>query len=243
MPPELNMEIIKRAMRTTSFDLLPSDFTTSKYQNEIRYLFTLNYFPKFDMKKTVDRVDRTRLNAAIRALKQENMQKFKSMHKYNLKGIGPGEVTLFFLIDNCTLGGGSSTALDVFVRNKAYEVKSVQISNGMAYDFRLGGNVPLTGIISTLNDIRVKHNLGGSSTEISGAIINAMKQKAPTDFMNVEIEYSKLAEKYFRGHEVIFINNSPTMKMGDIEAIKKVTASDITIDRVTSGTVKPKVKL
>jgi hypothetical protein len=44
--------------------------------------------------------------------------------------------------------------------------------------------------------------------------------------------------------EVIFMNNSTSSaKMGNIEAIKKVKAEDVTIERVTNGTVKPRIKL
>jgi hypothetical protein len=50
MKATLDKQMIERALKSTSFDLKPSDFTTSNYQEEIRYLFTLGYFPKFDDK-------------------------------------------------------------------------------------------------------------------------------------------------------------------------------------------------
>jgi len=242
---QLNMQMIDRAMKTTSFDLRASDFTTSKYQEEIRYLFTLGYFPNFDVKNTVKTVTVAALNKSIRILKQEDSQKFKSMYQYKLPGVGPGEVVMFFLIDDAYLGGGLASAVDLFVKDKKYEIKAASISNtGFAYNFRLGGNVSLTKIMSSLNELRVKHSLGGSSGEMSGAIIDAMRKKAPVDFDMIEKEYCKLAEKYFSGHQVMFINNSTSnTKMGYIESIQDVKASDITIERVTGGTVKPRVKL
>ena len=244
MQQKLNMDMIERALKTTSFDLKPSDFLTSKYQAEIRYLFTLGYFPKFDSKNFVNRVDVKALNKSILELKRESSQKFGSLYKYKLSGVGPGEVMMFFLIDGARLGGGLSTAVDLFVRNKKYEIKSAKVSNkGLAYDFRLGGTVPLNRVMTALNDIRVEHKLGGSSSSISGDVIDSMRQKASFEFSNVEKEYGRLVEEYFNGHEVIFMNNSDTSKMGHIESIQKVVASDVTIERLTSGTVKPRIKL
>lgn len=245
MQQRLNMAMIERALKTTSFDLKPSDFLTSKYQAEIRYLFTLGYFPKFDSKNFVDKLDVRTLNKSILELKRESSQKFNSLYKYKLSGVGPGEVMLFFLINDAHLGGGLSTAADLFVKNKAYEIKSAKVSNkGIAYDFRLGGTVSLAKIMTALNDIRIEHKLGGSSSSISGDVIDAMRQKAPFEFSNVEKEYARLVEEYFSGHKVIFMNNSDSMsKMGHIESIQNVVASDVTIERLTSGTVKPRIKL
>ena len=69
-----------------------------------------------------------------------------------------------------------------------------------------------------------------------------MRQMAPTDFKKIEDRYASVAADYFKGHEVIFINNSGP-NLGKIEAIMSVQKSDVMIERVTSGTVKPLVKL
>jgi len=47
----------------------------------------------------------------------------------------------------------------------------------------------------------------------------------------------------FKNHKIIFINNRSEPKLGLIESIKQVGIDDIMIERITSGTVKPKVRL
>ena len=245
MQKPLNMAMIERALKTTSFDLKPSDFTNYTYQEEIRYLFTMGYFPKFDSKNFVNLVDQKKLNLAILALKKESMQKFMSMYKYKLSGVGPGEVVLFFLINNAKLGGGNSASVDLFVRGKGqYEIKSAKISNdGLAYDFRLSSTISLTKIITSLNDLRIRHKLSGGNNTMSGDVIDSLREKASFDFSQIEKEYGKLVENSFKA-EVIFMNNSTSpSKMANIEAIQKVKAEDVTIERVTGGTIKPRIKL
>jgi hypothetical protein len=86
--------------------------------------------------------------------------------------------------------------------------------------------------------------LGGTKTEIAGGIIAEIKQKAPNDYETIEQQYAKITyDNYFKNHEIIFINNASGAKLGNIEAIKQVTLKDIIIERVTSGTIKPRIKL
>lgn len=235
-------DFIRRATRITSFNLKASDFTDLKYKKEIQYLFNFYFFPKFELKKTLDGVDRDRLNSLIRMLKNEDRDMFSKLHNYNLKGVGPGEATLYFLLNNGHLGGGSSAGVDLVDRTGKYEVKAVKVSNGIASDFKLGGTVPLSDIMQDLNKLREELKLGGSRTEMSGKIMDEMRAKAPVEFRRIEERYSAAAYEYFKGHRVIFINNSPA-NLGIIEAIKEVRKEDVTIERVTSGTVKPRVKL
>ena len=204
----------------------------------------MHFFPKFDVAKTINDINVSKLNSLIASLKRESMTMFEKLHKYNLKGIGPGEVTLYFLINDCKLGGGSSGGIDVIIGSTGYEVKAVMVSrDGMASDFKLGGTVPLADIMNDLNNLRNRLGLGGSRTEIKTTIINDMRIKATGEFKLIEAKYAKLAAEYFAGHKTIFINNSSGPNIGKIEAVKNVKASDIMIERVTSGTVKPKIKL
>lgn len=241
---DLNMEFINNALKISAFNLTPVEFTSLTHKKEIQYLFNMHYFPKFDISKTLDTVNMSALNRLIGMLKRENMNMFKKLHDYNLKGIGPGEVTLYFLINNCKLGGGSSAGLDVLVGSKGYEVKAVSVSrDGMAYDFKLGGTVPIDEVKMDLNRLRVKLGIGGSATEISQDKLKDMKQRSPAEFGAIEAKFAKIAyEGYFKNHEVIFINNRGK-NQGDIEAIKKVKQNEIFIYHFTSGTIKPKVKL
>lgn len=242
---DLDMDFISRALRMTSFNLSAADFTSLRHKKEIQHLFNMHFFPKFDVSRTISGVNKPQLNSLIGALKHESSEMFKNLHMYNLKGIGPGEVTLYFLVDNCHLGGGSSAGLDVVVGSRGYEVKAVKVSNDrMASDFKLGGTVPLGETMFALNELRVSLKLGGSKTEISGSIMKEMQRRAPEKYAEIEKHYADVAyNNYFHSHEVIFINNSATANMGNIEAVKKVALSDIKMERVTSGTVKPKVKL
>jgi hypothetical protein len=78
---------------------------------------------------------------------------------------------------------------------------------------------------------------------MSGDVIDGLREKASFDFSQIEKEYGKLVENSFKA-EVIFMNNSTSpSKMANIEAIQKVKAEDVTIERITGGTIKPRIKL
>lgn len=243
---DLDLEFVKRAERVTSFNLTTRDFQTLKYKKEIQHLFNKHFFPDFDLSKTVDKIDMTRINNLIGELKKEQGGKMlASLHSYNLKGVGPGEATLFFLCNTAHLGGGSSAGVDIVAGSDKYEVKAVKVSaNRIASDFKLGGTVPLSDILVRLDKLREKTGVGGSKTEISGERMAAMQRKAEFEYNEIERDFAKIAyNNYFRSHEIIFINNASGPRLGYIEAIKQVELKDIMIERVTSGTVKPKVKL
>lgn len=241
----MDKTFISRATKITSFNLTAADFTSLKYKKEIQHLFNLYFFPKFDINKTASSFNENTINSLISVLKSEDRSMFEKLHNYNLKGVGPGEVTLFFLIDNAQLGGGSSAGVDVRIGAKGYEVKAVKVSRDkIASDFKLGGTVPLTDIIDELYKLNTKLKLPGKKTEMSGSIMDSMREKAPSDFKAIETKFKEIAyQSYFKNHEVIFINNGSGQDLGNIEAVKKISKAEIFIERVTSGTVKPKVKL
>lgn len=241
----MDLDFIKRAEQVTSFNLKTTDFTTLKYKAEIQHLFNKHFFPSFNLASTINSVDQSALNRLISELKSKYSENFSSLHNYNLKGVGPGEATLYFLVNTATLGGGSSAGMDINVGTKGYEVKAAKVTNdGYAIDFKLGGTVPLSEIITKLVALSTQLKLSVSRTEISTTLIQRMMREAPKEFDDIEKLYAKIAyEEYFKNHEVIFINNSKSSKVGNIEAVKQVALSDIKIERVTSGTVKPKIKL
>lgn len=243
---ELDTEFIRRAERITSFNLETKDFETLCYKREIQALITKHFFPNFDLRKTIDNIDIDKLNKLIDNLRSENIEMLGRLLQYNLKGAGPGEVLLFYLVNKAYLGGGSSAGVDiVVVDEKCYEMKAVQVSQQrIANDFRLGGTVPLYDIMQNLNSLRSKHKLDGSDTEIKKSVIETLRENHYSDFKYVEEQFKEVAHRYFDGHEVIFVNNSKTpSKFGKIEAVKKVTFDDILIERVSSGTIKPAVIL
>lgn len=239
----LDLEFIRTAERVTSFNIAVSAFQNLNHKKEIQHLFNKHFFPSFDIDKTIKNIEMRPLNLLIDELKRIDSNMFSKIHNYNLKGVGPGEVTLYFLVETCRLGGGSSAGVDVLDSVSKYEVKAVKLTpDRVASDFKLGGTAPLSGIIQDLNTIRERLKLGGTRTEMSGSIMADMRRMAPAEFNAIESRYSKIAYDYFKGHDVIFINNSPS-KLGRIEAIKEVNLKDVSIERVTSGTVKPKIKL
>lgn len=238
---------IKRATRVTSFNLMPSDFTSLRYKKEIQHIFHLHFFPNFNLDSTLKnlKTDKDNFNRLVNKLKQEDKELFLKLHSYNLKGVGPGEATLFFLINEAHLGGGSSAGVDLVDGSSKYEVKAVKVNTTgikMASDFKLGGTVDLSDIMIDLNSLREKSNVGGSKTEISGERIGQIKNKYPEQYKLIEDEYSKRAYNYFKGHKTIFMYNSGP-NIGEIAAIKEIKKNEIFIERVTSGTVKPKIKL
>lgn len=241
----MDSKFIQRATQITSFNFMTSDFTSLTYKKEIQSLFTTHFFPSFNLNSTLSSVDKAKLNTLISNLKEISSKKFESMHFYNLKGVGPGEVTMYYLLDNAKLGGGTSAGVDLIVGSSGYEIKAVKVSrDGHATDFKLGGTVPLADIVTDLYSLSSKLGTGGSKTEISGSIIDRIKTARPKEYELIEDKFRDVAyNNYFKNHEIIFINNAKGSSLGKIEAIKKVTKSEITIERVTSGTVKPKVKL
>ena len=90
----MDKNFIKRALHVTSFNLSASDFESTTYKNEIQYIFNMHFFPKFDLSHTINGVDMNKMNSIINKLKSEDSAMFAKMHNYNLKGVGPGEVTL-----------------------------------------------------------------------------------------------------------------------------------------------------
>jgi hypothetical protein len=248
---DLDIEFLNRAERRTAFDISSSDFNSMKYKNEIRYLFNRYFFPKFDLSKTIKGIDMNKINSLIAQLKSEDRQRFFDLYDYkNIKGIGPGEVMLYFLIDDAYLGGGSSAGADImFIGGATYEVKAANISsNKEAMDFKLGGTVNLSQVMSELDKLRTRLNLGGSASEISTGKIEQMRKMAPTEFKKIEDKFATIAYSYFGNHDIIFLRNNRSgsgfaSNSGVIEAIKRVKKEDISIHAMTSGTIKPKVKL
>lgn len=242
----MDLDFLKRAERVTSFNITAKDLSTLTYKEEIQHLFVKNFFPTFDLSKTIDVVDKDKLDELIAELKQEQDGfSFPKLHGYNMKGIGPGEATMFFLINTAQLGGGSSAGVDLIVGQEKYEVKAVKVSvERYASDFKLGGSVPLSDLMLDFNNLRVELGLGGNKTEMSGAIMNQMRVEAPDEFADIEDRYATVAyENYFKDHDVVFINNATGPRLGGVEAVKRVEKSDIMVERVTSGTIKPKVKI
>jgi hypothetical protein len=246
----LDLKFIDRAERITSFNLDAPDFQSTTHKKEIQYLFQKHFFNDFEISlNALDFVDLNSLNQLINKLKEVNKEMFANLHRYSINGIGPGEITLYLLLNNSFLGGGSSAGVDLVVGSEKFEVKAVQVmrvnDHLAAYDFKLGGTVRLDDVTQSLVKLLNYHKMDGSRTEIKKSTINVLRNEKDKqiEFAQIEDKYRKRAYEYFKDHKVIFINNSKSAKQGNIESIKNINETDIMIERVTSGTIKPMVFL
>jgi len=249
---DMDPEFLKRAQKITSFNLHPNDFTRLTHKAEIQYLFRMHFFPKFNLDKTIKGMpSMSKLNKVIGMLKKENLRKFKTLHSYNLKGVGPGEATLFFVLDDAHLGGGASAGADIVIGSKPFEVKAGDISQGYFRNFKLGGTVPINKMVSAGLRIRdMKPEIKKLATEkagVSGGQIKAIladRELAPKWKREVETPYIKAAHGYLAKNPLILIvNKTPAAKIGEVVMVGKPKLSDVGLDVITQGTIKPKIKI
>ena len=165
------------------------------------------------------------------------------------------EATLFFLLDNAHLGGGSSAGVDIVISGTNYEVKAGNLpGDGGGKEiigFKLGGTVPIAKEVKAALEIRDVDpkiaRLGRERTGVNGSQIKAImkdRKLAARWKKEVEIPYAKEAAKYLGKNKIIFmINTTPASRIGEVAAIMKPKLADISIDVVTQGTIKPRVKI
>lgn len=260
---DLDMNFLNRAQKVTSFNLKPTDFQTTKYKAEIQHLFGRTFFPKFDLSQTIKgQPDVKKLNKLIDQLKNESMRNYNRIHFYNLKGVGPGEATLYFLMDDADLGGGGSAGVDLVVAGSKYEIKACLVSkDGSLSGFKLGGTAPVGPIVTKL--VEYKEQLGLKTTgkgqnEVNGAQMAAIQKAFPKEYAKLEADYGRVAGRYFGNTPVIFINNNASDKVdpedtaektrllssnaGGIVSISKILPRHIKMQVATQGTLKPKIK-
>jgi len=247
---DLDTAFLQRAQKITSFNLSPADFITLNHKSEIQYLFHTHFFPKFDLTKTLKGApDTNKLNQLIRALKSENAANFSAMHNYNLKGVGPGETTLFFLCDKGHLGGGASAGLDIVINNKGYEIKAGNLSRDNYFSgFKLGGTVPLDKIVSAATELRDRDKnikaKGNERNGVNGTQIKMIEEKYKDEWVkNCVKPYIKLAHQYLTKNPLILmINTTPAARKGEVFFIGTIRQDQVEIDVISQGTVKPKIK-
>lgn len=260
---ELDMNFLNRAQKVTSFNLKPQDFQSTKYKAEIQHLFGRTFFPNFDLNQTIKgQPDVRKLNALIDQLKKESFRNYNRLHFYNLKGVGPGEATLYFLMDDADLGGGGSAGVDLVVGGSKYEVKACLVSkDGSLSGFKLGGTAPVGPIVTKLVEYKEQlgfKTAGKGQNEVNSSQMAAIQKKYPREYAKLEADYGRIAGKYFGSIPVIFINNNASNKVdpedtaektrlltssaGNIVAIQKVEPRHIKMQVATQGTLKPKIK-
>ena len=260
---DLDGDFVKSALRLKAFTLKSQDLKTTKYKKEIQFVVRTTWFPNFDLSQTIKGQPNLRkLNSLIDQLKRESMRNYNRLHFYNLKGVGPGEATLYFLMDDADLGGGGSAGVDLVVAGSKYEIKACLVSrDGSLSGFKLGGTAPVGPLVSKLVEFKEQLGLstsGKGQNEVNGSQMAAIQKKFPSEYAKIEADYGRIAGRYFGRTPVIFINNNASDKVdpedtaektrllssnaGGIVAIKKVTPRNIKMQVATQGTLKPKIK-
>ena len=239
----MNESFLQKAEKMSTFNLTCNDFSHVNYKTEIRYLINKHWFPMESHDNIYNQnINKWSINESVDTLKQHNNEHFENLYSYHLKGVGPGEVMLYYMINNATIGGGNSSGVDISVDGLNYEVKSVQrttnkkMKGSFVNDFKLGGTTNLHPVIKELQSLT---NI--NKTEIAGSKINNIRNTP--EFREVEEVYRQEAAYYFNSHNVIFLDNSKSSTRGSIISIGKVKPENIFIERVTSGTVKPLIKI
>lgn len=250
---DLDAEFLAKAQKLTSFNLKSSDFTSLKYKKEIQHLFHMKYFPKFDLNKTIKgKPTVEKINSVLKELKKVDSSSFNKLNKYDIKGVGPSEAMLFFILDDAHLGGGSSAGVDLVISNTEYEVKSGNLNKeGFMVNYKLGATMDMSKIVNTALNLKKQIDpsgkLGREKAGVNASQMKAIKDNPVTGPIwkkEVEGPYTDLAHKYLSKNPIIFmVNNSPKSLVGLCQSIIKPNKKDIGIDVVTQGVIKPKVKV
>jgi hypothetical protein len=153
---------------------------------------------------------------------------------------------LYFILNNAYLGGGSSAGLDLVVGSKGYEVKAVDYSpQGYVNNFKVGGTFSLADIIRGVQELKKNAGLGAGA-EVNSSELKKIQEKFPNELKNFYDRYADVTYRnYFRNHEIIFLSNNKgrTYQLGDVIDVIKVKKEQIQFERITSGTIKPRVLL
>jgi hypothetical protein len=246
---QLNSEFLNRAMVRTSFNLIAKDFESLTYKKEIQHLFNLHFFPKFNNRNDIhiDRITAPALKKAIKTVQNIDARSFEALYKYNLKGVGPGEVMLYFILNNGHLGGGSSAGVDIVDAAGSFEVKAVDYSANGKYvnNFKIGGTFSIAEIMRGIQGLKKDAGLG-SGSEVNSGHLATIRKQFPAQLKALEDKFIDLSyNNYFKNHKIIFLANKTGggFSLGDLIAIKQVQKKDIILERITSGTIKPRVKM
>ena len=247
----LDNAFINRATRLTSFNLKSSDFTSTKYKLEIQTLYQQHMFPSFDPSMALDSITAAEYNGLVGRLKSDSALQYRKLHNLKMSGIGPGEIVMYLLTKKGYLRGGSGPGVDLYDGpNNSYEIKAAKwksktTDRNSVFDFKLGGNLSgMSDIVVSLQTLAKDLNLT-TIKGVSSIPESMMKNMKENDkYKEIEGRYQKLALKYFSGHNTIFLQTERNQQdFGEILAIKKVEAKDITMERYTSNVIKPIVKI
>lgn len=243
-------DFIKRATKVTAFNLVTNDFTSTTFKVPIQELYARHMFLSFSPDKALTTLTVDGYNKLVRQLKQDDKEQYEKLHNLQLTGVGPAEAVLYLLTKNGRLGGGGSGGVDLIDGVNKYEVKAAKwkskTTKDSVIDFKLGGNIP--GMSQLEVDIQdLAYNLGlarQGAPEIKESFFKEMKKIATDQYDVLEKRYQQLAGKYFGDHETIFIQTEKNQPdFGEILAIKGVKPKDIFMERFTSKSIKPIIKI
>jgi hypothetical protein len=260
----LDLEFINQKSVSNAFTLKAKDLEITTYKNEIRFLIARRYFPGLDVSGiTMDKVGTAAaMNKALNTLYKLNPAGFTELLEREIAGLGPGEVILYFLLDNVQLGGGNSAGVDIIDNGTPYEVKAVnKTSDGKLVNFKLGGTVNISDVQSKILKLKAEllkfdpsiaegektgvnndHMKGFESDEF---IEHCKNMKIRDSFKDLNDYFQKIAyDGYFKNHPIIFMGSKSASRAdkGRVYDIVQVTKKMVGIHKVTNGTIKPYVK-
>jgi len=248
----LDMEFIAAAEKCTSFSIPLSEYESELHKKEIRYLFTKRYFPSFDVSK-FDNVndissDWKAYNNIIKEFRKLNSSAYDNNIHPKEGPLGPGEKAMYYVINNAVLAGGTQGG-DLRVGKKSYEIKAVDFSNGYVFNFKTGGTFSVADTMQDIMKLKEKYmeelGFSGKLSEVKITEIRTLRDSKQTkrEFAKIEKQYQNNAySQYFSHYPFIWIKNNAKNK-GEILGVTEPKKKDILIQTVTSGTVKPIVKL
>ena len=241
------MDFISNAEKCTAFTLDAKHFTSLKYKNEIQFLITKHWFPEFNGFISGD-ITVPNLTSAIEKLKSISKTNFDRLFEYQPKGVGPGEILLYYVYNDARLGGGSSSGVDVIVGSKQYEVKSAKVQTGkngyqstkFLYDFKLGGTIDTDAVVAKLFETATKVGMKlKSKTEFSSSLMLELKQAAPKEYEELEELFRKASADYVTKHDFIFFSSKDAKTSGNVLYKGSINRNQIFMDRYTSRNMKP----
>lgn len=250
---------IKRVLSKTNLVFDAKDFENIKYKKIIQKLIAAKWFGKASDIKTSKGVNQKTIEDSIEKLKKIDKQSYNKLFRYKPTNSnpGPGEVLLYFLIDDAVLGGDSSKGVDLIVGNDKYEVKAAKHAKkeNFLYGFQTGGTVDNSEMISKF--LKLKKQIDDPSKTDTGVTkkdLDKIKKKFKSEHDLLLKDYQKrVYEQYFKDKKIIFFDSTkPPSTFGDIPpdsngkliAIMQVKQKDIGIYEIVGrGGVNVKVNL
>jgi hypothetical protein len=247
---EVDAEFVAKIEKCTAFSLNSSYFTSLKYKKEIQFLFSKHWFVGFDGHINGP-LTAENLSNAVQELKRISSEDFDKLFNYTMSGIGPGEILLYYVYNHATLGGNSSSGVDLIIGSQKYEVKAVKTQKGkndysdttFAYDFKLGGTINIQSVLKSFGDLAKTHGqFSSGKMEIPNGKMSLVREADEAEYEKIQDEFRDITKPYFGSHSFIFLSNS-TKDLGLPVYVGDVDEKMVYMDRFTSSTLKPMIAL